>query len=107
VFEDFLTLNDELTTLKTEDTRDDARDILRRRSASLASRLTSLDCKTPIQRLCQGEMSKRVCHLLRVLLTEAEQLEMAKVIAEFPMPDDSKLDELRYLLILCANAVVS
>uniref|UniRef100_A0A914XMM5 Nuclear pore complex protein Nup98-Nup96 n=1 Tax=Plectus sambesii TaxID=2011161 RepID=A0A914XMM5_9BILA len=105
IYEDFLTLKKELHRLGQLDGAhvDIAVADLKQLLASLASRLDAMRCDQPIERLCQGEMSKTVVHMSRLILTIDEQLKLEPLLLRLPMPDDYAVDEDRLSARYCST----
>ena len=68
---------------------------------SLCSRVSSLAVTSAKERLCQSEISKKIAHILRAVLSlEGETSSsgiMAHYLGQLPLPDDYELQELRNL----------
>ena len=73
---------------------------------SLCSRVSSLTVTSAKDRLCQSEISKKIAHILRAILSleastsgasESSASVMAHYLSQLPLPDDYELQELRNL----------
>ena len=73
----------------------------------MCGRISSLPTTTAKERLCQSEISKKVAHLIRAVLSLEASVSMnvgisqskvlAGYLAQLPLPDDYELHELRTL----------
>ncbi|VDP13083.1 unnamed protein product [Soboliphyme baturini] len=70
------------------------REMTRHKLVTFAKKLSSMTCKTPLQRLCQGEMAIKVAELLREILDDQGYSSEAETIISLPMPDDCVIEKM-------------
>ena len=103
-------INVDLEVQKLVSQRDEANlgyhtEMLKPQVLSLCSRVASLNVTSAKERLCQSEISKKLAHILRAVLSmEASSGDapatstssvMAHYLSQLPLPDDYELQELR------------
>ncbi|XP_043271546.1 nuclear pore complex protein Nup98-Nup96 isoform X2 [Venturia canescens] len=88
-------------------------ELLQPQLTSLCTKINHFPCPTAKLRLCQAEIAKRTLHLARslLLLQPNENRSTARVlvhlVSQLPLPEDYAQQELRPIINMCVNEVLS